>query len=350
LQKFVLDLAGQQALSCNKVSIIVLESFDDCDLQPDPQGGFEFYFLPSPRSKIDLLSQVRLIRTLSRLRPDIVHTHGTTLVEIMLYVFLGKSAIFHTIHNMASKEAGKIRKWLHYIMFRFFSVTPVVISDEVEASFVGYYGLSDYFKIYNGCTPRNLSENHRHVASFLSSIKRGESTKTLINVGRIDEQKNQYLLVQAFNQLIDDGLDANLIILGDYYGEPEVYEEVRALVRDDRVHFIGVVDNVFDYLSLCDFFCLSSKYEGLPISLLEAMSAGLVCVTTPTGGAATLVREGIGYVSSDFTLSSYTEALRGAIVGQKQIDKQYVADIFIRKYTMERCCNKYLDLYKGADY
>jgi glycosyltransferase involved in cell wall biosynthesis len=67
---------------------------------------------------------------------------------------------------------------------------------------------------------------------------------------------------------------------------------VAAVGLDDRVRFLGLRDDVPDLLPGFDVFALSSRYEGLPIALLEAMAAGRACVATSVGGVPEVVTHG----------------------------------------------------------
>lgn len=113
-----------------------------------------------------------------------------------------------------------------------------------------------------------------------------------INVGRLHPQKNQTLLIKAFERMIRrDGNDsATLTIYGrsrKHYRQTE--EELNTLINrlqlQDRVFLAGWVDNIEEKYEEADAFVLSSDYEGCPNALMEAMAAGLPCISTdcPTG-------------------------------------------------------------------
>ena len=77
-----------------------------------------------------------------------------------------------------------------------------------------------------------------------------------------------------------------------------------------RIHFIGTRKNISDYILNADIFCLSSNYEGMPITLLESSLAGVPAASTPVCGAVDLIQNGInGYLSKDHSLEEYKLAL-----------------------------------------
>ncbi|MEZ9976644.1 glycosyltransferase [Vibrio breoganii] len=91
-----------------------------------------------------------------------------------------------------------------------------------------------------------------------------------VSVGSLISRKNMAFLIEAFNHYSSDN-KGSLVILG---GGPE-YEELKALAQSDRIHLLGSVDNVRDYLRNADYFLSSSLSEGLPNTVLEGLSAGL---------------------------------------------------------------------------
>jgi glycosyltransferase involved in cell wall biosynthesis len=118
-------------------------------------------------------------------------------------------------------------------------------------------------------------------------------------------------------------------------------------VSSDDVYFIGTVDNVVDYLLCSDIFCLSSKFEGLPISLLEAMSVGLISSCTPAGGITSVLNNKYGYVSDNFSTDSYVKSLENSILNIKHISSQKLVDLFNNHYDMQICASNYLKEYKA---
>jgi len=100
----------------------------------------------------------------------------------------------------------------------------------------------------------------------------------IINVARLEPQKNHKLLIRAFSKTKNP--DWRLQILGDGSERNSLLELVSELGLHDRVDFLGVVDDVFTYLYVASIFVLSSNYEGYPNSLLEGMATGLACIST----------------------------------------------------------------------
>lgn len=101
---------------------------------------------------------------------------------------------------------------------------------------------------------------------------------TIGHVGRFVYQKNHQFLLQVFQALLQSEENAKLILLG----EGELFLEVRRQAKhmniEDKVLFLGRRDDINNWYQAMDVFCLPSKFEGLPISMIEAQAAGLPCV------------------------------------------------------------------------
>ena len=120
-----------------------------------------------------------------------------------------------------------------------------------------------------------------------SSVKE----KRIITVGRIDDNKNQRLLVEAYVKITDHYPDWSLELIGDGSGRQALEEYVGTLPCKDRISFTGAVDDVAKRMSEASIFVLPSKIEGMPNALIEAMVMGMACISTdcPCGGPRDLI-------------------------------------------------------------
>ncbi|MBE9028703.1 glycosyltransferase family 4 protein [filamentous cyanobacterium LEGE 11480] len=102
---------------------------------------------------------------------------------------------------------------------------------------------------------------------------------SLIAVGRLNPQKGFDLLLDAFAPLRDRHPDWNLTVLGEGELRAELEAQRDQLGLNDRVHFIGAVKNPNDFLQQADIFVMSSRFEGFPNALCEAMASGLPVIS-----------------------------------------------------------------------
>ena len=120
------------------------------------------------------------------------------------------------------------------------------------------------------------------------------STHSMIAIGRLTEQKGFDLLIRAFSELSPRHPDWRLTILGDGPLRPELERLRVQLGLGGLVDFPGEVKHVHQYLEQADVFVLSSRYEGFPNSLCEAMACGLAVVATDCrSGPGEIIEDGI---------------------------------------------------------
>lgn len=116
--------------------------------------------------------------------------------------------------------------------------------------------------------------------------------KQIVSVGRLDENKNQILLINAFEEISKKYPDYELVIYGD--GPSRKSFEKRAEEINANITFMGNVSGVSEYIKNAKVFVLTSKQEGMPNALIEAMSMGLACISTncPCGGPFDIIKNG----------------------------------------------------------
>ncbi len=119
-------------------------------------------------------------------------------------------------------------------------------------------------------------------------------TKTIVSVGRLDENKNQGILIRAFGRLMNKYPDYKLVIIGDGDCRGEYGREAEKTSDPSRIEFTGNISNVADKISDARIYALTSREEGIPNALIEAMALGLVAISTdcPCGGPADIISDG----------------------------------------------------------
>jgi glycosyltransferase involved in cell wall biosynthesis len=136
-----------------------------------------------------------------------------------------------------------------------------------------------------------VSADERTVARAIWGLESDEAL--IVGIGRLTAQKDFASLLQALALLPADARGWRCIIAG----EGELQQDLAGLTRDlglsDRVRLAGLVPDVRGLLAAADIFCLPSRFEGLPLVLLEAMAAGLPVAAFAIDGIADVVTDGV---------------------------------------------------------
>lgn len=144
--------------------------------------------------------------------------------------------------------------------------------------------------------PKKLQENSKIIFNqvdekfFDMDKKEGEY---IVSIGRLSPQKNQTMLINAFEKVNRKYPDEKLLIYGNGDLKEELKKEIKKKNLQDRIFLMGSTNDVPKVLSKAKMFILSSDYEGMPNTLLEAMAVGLACISTdcPCGGPRTIIKQ-----------------------------------------------------------
>lgn len=135
----------------------------------------------------------------------------------------------------------------------------------------------------------------------------------IVSVGRLEAQKNQKLLIDAFELIASDFPEYQLTIYGEGSLRKELEVYVKAKGLQERVFLPGNQTNIQEHIKDASLFVLSSDYEGIPNALIEAMAIGLPCVSTDCspGGARELIEDGVnGLIVPCGDVSKLSSAMR----------------------------------------
>lgn len=284
-----------------------------------------------------------IINVIRREKPDVVHGHLVTPLLFIPSILLKKIRFVITLHNVADKCLSfPCEKYINkYFIFKYKKIIPVTISDICYDSYIKLYGLRNAYKIDNGRTLPTKSTLFESVKAEIQSYKRHVDDLVFIHVARFAIQKNQEVLIDVFNDLKNKHLI--LIILGEKFDTAGLYLKKKS---SNNIFFLGAKTNVADYLLNSDFFCLTSLWEGLPISLLEAMACKVIPICTPVGGIPNVIKDGItGYLSPNCEKTSYENTVLRAINDKDKIDRHILFEEYMQRFSMKECVNKYYNVY-----
>lgn len=194
----------------------------------------------------------------------------------------------------ARELSGRGIKPLSFLLFR--SAAGIVLQTTEAKEFFPKYLQKKVTILPNSINPAFVKYVDNEVTSNYLDRK-----KQIITVGRIDDNKNQRMLVDAFAQIAERYPDWSVHLYGDGEGRKALEEHVSDLRLDNQIIFHGVVADVPERMRESSIFVLPSKIEGMPNALIEAMAMGMACISTdcPCGGPRDLIEDGVNGVLID---------------------------------------------------
>ena len=343
-EKFVIDLSNDFVRKgCNCSIVTLYNPTEDEPLRQYIDGAINMDSLGKCPGA-DLNCMFRVARYVSRMAPDVVHVHSAAIMYILIAAICMRNIkYFATLHSEAKREAGKgLPRWIRLILFKLGLVTPITISEESEKSFEKFYGYSTNM-IHNGCVPYVINhETNSHLRMYRNNVD-----YLFIHVGRIHGVKNQLMLVESFKRIVEKGVNARLLIAGRAE-DKNIFEQLKSYFTE-RIVYIGEQTDIRALMSVSDAFCLSSTMEGMPITIIEAMSVGCIPIVTPVGGCKDMIIDGKnGFISTDVSEIAYQEALLRFLSTPheaiKDIKNNCIQD-YEKKYSINHTSSEYINLF-----
>lgn len=126
---------------------------------------------------------------------------------------------------------------------------------------------------------------------FIEEYYTGGREREIVSVGRIDSNKNQKLIIDAFYKIAEEFSDVKLVLYGDGEDRTKLIDYVKSGPYEERIVLPGAVSNVKERIRKSKLFVLSSNTEGMPNALMEALALGIPCISTdcPCGGPRMLM-------------------------------------------------------------
>jgi glycosyltransferase involved in cell wall biosynthesis len=262
------------------------------------QMGVPLYFLEVTEKRLHWVQDPKLDALFKKYRPTIVHTHLGGIVYAFVLTMKYRTPVrVHTLHSVAAHEMGmgpSRRVRLLAFRFRVGSFVPVAIAEEVARTFETLYNYPNPILIPNGVSIDAFSPDREVRQRVRRELEVEPQTLVFVHVGRFAVVKNHEMLVAAFAQLVgQQPLPTELWLVGDGELREAVQHQVRALGIESRVRFLGVRSDIPDLLRAADVFVFPSRWEGNPLSVMEAMATGLPVIATAVGGVPELVEDGV---------------------------------------------------------
>jgi glycosyltransferase involved in cell wall biosynthesis len=284
----------------------------------------------------DLMSIFEIKKLCKDNNIDILHTHSSKpgVVGRLGAFFAGVPVVIHTVHGFSFHEfmpwwQRKLFIFTERVMAKFTSKILFISENDKQTA--------ERLRIGNASTLCMLHYGIEYSA-FEKNVNRKDLRRTLgfddsnyvIGfTGRFSDQKALHILIQSFAKVIQSVPAARLLLVGDGLLRGKLEGLIHQLQIDDKVVITGFRDDVHQLLKLMDLFVMTSFWEGLSRSLVEAMYAKVPVVATNVGGTSNAVRNGktgrlIPPNDIERTVQAILEARNDAIGTDKMADSAYL--------------------------
>jgi len=261
------------------------------------------------RNDLDARWVLSLRRLLQSRRFDLVHAQmPVPAVALRLLCWRAPVRIVYTEHNLWSRYRFMTR-WANAITYGR-NDAVIAVSAAVAESIrpVGHRG-PPVEVIVHGPDVDAIPCGAKARAAARLLLDLPEHALVIGTVGNFTPKKDHVTLLESVTALPAQ-IQPTVVLVGSGPLEDEVATTARRLGLHDRVRLLGTRSDVYDLLPAFDVFAMSSRFEGLPIALLEAMSAGLAVVATAVGGIPEVVTTGTeGILVPAGDVAAFSEAL-----------------------------------------
>lgn len=283
--KRVYDVIVSRGISCHIVTSRHGSLLKELEVKLDERKILSFY---------DVFALVRAVYILYKVKPAVLWVNSFKMSVIMRLAnvfYFSRVKVVYTVHGLSIIPGKVIRNGL------IISVEKLLTALTDRYIFLTDFDRANFQNLVN----RNI---HSCIVANTSgtSISDSSSKKSMVNdgavflmVARNDDQKDYPTLLNAFKIHLGKYKKSTLICVGRGTDSVDFQEKVEIIgIPKESIELIGESNKVSEYYSRADFFILSTNYEGMPLVLLEAMSAGIPIICSDVSGIGEFIDKSFG--------------------------------------------------------
>lgn len=345
-QRLVTDLALNTDPQKHEVSVVSLYAPQSSPFEEELRRRNVRVLHLGKRPGLDVGTLARLGGVLRDVQPRVVHTHCHALRYVLPHVVAGSvRAAVHTVHNLAAQDAGR-PLWLTSLAYKA-GVVPVAIGREVAASLGDVFGIRNPTLIRNGIDVARFAGASTARAAARRELGLGDGL-VFICAASLTPKKNHAMLLDAFARAADRLPGSKLLLAGAGDTRAQLAEQAARLGLGQSLRFLGTRSDMPELFAAADVFVLSSLWEGMPLSVMEAMSAGKPVVCTAVGGSREIVQDGVnGLLVASGDSAAFTDALVSmADPGRRTAFGKHAAETAAAQFGLDAMVRAYEKLYE----
>ncbi|MGL5937584.1 MAG: glycosyltransferase [Phocaeicola sp.] len=350
-EKLIAEFAPVMQNRGNKVEVLLLQRKGSLYIEQLEKAGVKVTCLSE--SSLYSLKHIWSIRQFIRKgKFDIVHVHifpALYFAGLASFLGIGQAKLFFTEHNTTNRRMENplfaiIDKFIYSRYKVVISITPDVCSN-IKKHLSGIK--CKHTVVLNGINLSLFTLPQKTGRKDLNIENINEESYLFTMVGRFTEQKDQATLIHSIKKL---PAHTHLLLLGEGALKEDLEDLVISLELSQRVHFLGFRADIPDVLRLSDVGVLSSNWEGMPLSAIEIMAAGIPFVGSCVPGIEDLVKakeDGAGILFTRGNSDELAEILNNLLTDKGLYQKVAKAcKERSKEYSVERMVDGYLEVYK----
>jgi len=245
--------------------------------------------------RVDPILLLRMCQLILREKPDIVHTHlfKSDLHGRLAARLCGVPVVISTSHNN-DVWARRFPLGIFYGFTAKLTDKVIAVSNEVREYQIQYTGISPHkiIVIDNGVNVQRFANQEDAGLSLRHEFQISVGAPLIGIIGRLQPQKDHENFLKAAVQIRSKLPDARFLVVGDGPLREELLAQAQTLGLGSSVIFCGIRQDIPAVMAAIDLLVISSKWEGLPVTLLEGMAARRPIVSTAVGGVPNVVADG----------------------------------------------------------
>ncbi|MDD5020667.1 MAG: glycosyltransferase family 4 protein [Endomicrobiaceae bacterium] len=304
-----LELGGAQKVAidlCKKLDKNKFETFMICGLggilDNETANEIKIYFVKDLIRQLnpfkDFKAGLEIYKILKKERPDIVHTHSSKagILGRCSAFAAGIKNIIHTIHGFPFNGTQSFLKRNLYIMLEKFcaKISKILIPVSTENIKKGLsYGIGkeiQYRYVRLGIDIENFKKI-KGTPSLKRELNLKDTDIFVTTIGPFKPQKNLEDFINVANIIVNKNSNYKFIITGDGIERKKLENLIKNFNLKNNVYLLGWRRDISNILNSSDFFIMTSLWEGLPISTIEAMSCGLVPIVNDVDGQREIIKD-----------------------------------------------------------
>jgi glycosyltransferase involved in cell wall biosynthesis len=275
-----------------------------------------------------LIKFLSVLKIFKNVKPDIVHCHLwiSELCGLFLKLIYGKSFLLIVTKHLDSfffEGSFGTKNFLRGIFLEriifFYTNHVIFISKEVKNFFVKKidFNKKKYSVIYYGVNIKKFSKyNYKEKIDLKKKLNIDNKTIIIGCVARHVEQKSLDIVIKSFSQFVQKNpkIKAKLIMIGKGHLESELKRLAKDLNISNKIIWIKYTNKINLYFNIFDIFCLSSKYEGLGLVLLEALASGIPVLATRSGAIPEIIKnKKNGYLVKHGNINNFSKRINDTL-------------------------------------